>query len=259
MISTAPSYTPCEVRRDELKWFTRVVADAVIEQYPDAGSIVWKGSSVKPWEGPFDFIPGLSDLDVQVYRRGGVTDPWQLRRAVLDEIGDSPLVSALQLLVLDPDDLPDPWYLYPGTFEVLYGDAPEVTPVDPVRIAEEDRIAMLESADQAYRLEAKIVGLGDAELWRYLQRAHRLFSPVLYRAATISGNPPDEIWPLNRTRLLERTAGDDGLAPIRSGTIEYYAAAVDAGLTDGLTACVEEAVRAGQHLLRSAAAWIAAR
>ena len=62
-----------------------------------------------------------------------------------------------------------------------------------------------------------------------------------------------------KTRLLERTAGDDGLAPIRSGTIEYYAAAVDAGLTDGLTACVEEAVRAGQHLLRSAAAWIAAR
>ena len=259
MIPTAPPFTPCEVRRDELKWFTRVVADAVIDQYPDAASIVWKGSSVKAWEGPFDFIPGLSDLDVQVYRHGGVTDPWELRRAVLAEVGDSPLVSRLQLLVMDPDDLPDPWYLYPGTFEVLHGDAPAVTPIDPARIVAQDREAMTEAGDQAYRLETKIVGLGDAELWRYLQRAHRLFSPVLYRAATINGYPADEIWPLNRTRLLERTAGDEELAPIRSATIAYYGAAVDAGLTEGLPAFVEEAVRAGQHLLRTAAAWIDAR
>ncbi len=255
----APRPVPKSVTRDDLSAYARSVADAAAEALPDYVSIIWKGSTHKPWEGPFDFLPGLSDVDIHVYRPGPLADPWSVRRRVLDGVGPAPVDSPLQLLVLDSGDLPDWWTVIPGTYEVMAGGPPpaEVPPTDV--LLQRDRFGLAQAGRDAERISVDALGRSDDQLWEYLRGVRWMFPPALYRAVSVSTGDPRLVWSLNRSRLLALAGEDPALAKLYRATIQYYEAALAACLRPGDGAAAENALRAGQRMLRKVAGWAARR
>ncbi len=245
--------------RGEIEAFARRVGAAAAELLPDHSSIIWKGSTHKPWEGPYDFLPGLSDIDIHVYRDRPLTDPWDLRRAVVQQAGPAPYATPVQLLVMEVSALPDWWTILPGTYEVLAGGAPPMTVPETSRLLDKDRYSLAGSATDAARVSYDILGLADEELWPYLRSMRSLFPPVLYRAASVWTGRPERVWSLNRTRLVSFTADHLSLQKLTEAAVAYFEAALAACHEPGNAAASERALRVGQDLLYAAGEWAAAR
>ncbi len=245
--------------RADLAAYVAAVARAAAAALPGYVSILWKGSAYKPWDGPYDFLPGLSDLDVHVYRPGGMGDAWALRERVVGEAGPAPGGIPLQLMVLDTDTLPPWWTVLPGTYGVLAGRPPPVA-VPPLEVLlERDRIGLAEAAGNASRVDNGVVGRSDAELWDYLVATRWMYVPALYRVVALAVGDPAEVWAMNRTKLLAAARRLPSVRPVLVAGEGFLAAALAASerRPDGSTA--GEALRAGQALLRAAAAWGASR
>jgi hypothetical protein len=245
--------------RQQIGAFAAKIADAAAQLLGDFTSIIWKGSTHKPWEGPFDFLPGLSDIDIHVYRDAPLADPWGLRRAVLDAAGPAPFDTPLQLLVLDIATLPEWWTILPGTFEVMHGVEPPVTVPSTHRLLERDRYGLAGAAGDVARVSYDILGLTDEELWPYLRSVRSLFPPALYRAASVWTGRPERVWSLNRSRLLSYAGEHMSLAEITETAVGYFGAALLACHNPGDAAAAEAALRAGQRLLTTAGDWAARR
>ncbi|MEE8331217.1 MAG: hypothetical protein V3R84_05545 [Acidimicrobiia bacterium] len=239
--------------------FAVKIADAAAERLPGYSSIIWKGSTHKPWDGPFDFLPGLSDIDIHVYRNGALDEPWGLRRAVLDAGGPVPFDTPLQLLVLDTTTLPEWWTILPGTYEVMHGGEPPTTVPSTSRLLERDRYGLAGAAADAARVSYDVLGLSDAELWPYLRSVRSLFPPALYRAASVWTGRPERAWSLNRTGLLAFAEEHLSLADVTAAAVQYFAAALAACANRDDPQAVELALRAGQGVLVAASEWFAAR
>lgn len=241
--------------RTHLATYAGEIARALFEIHPDATSIVWKGSAYKPWDGPYDFIPGLSDLDVHVYRPGGLVDPFALRRRLFATVGDPPSGTPLQLLILDSDNLPNPWTLLEGTYGVLVGDPPPVPPADEDDMRRRDLLDLRGLDGWIRQIASGVVDRSEAELWEFLRRVRWMFPSILTRVATVAGENPAGMWRMNRTATLAHTAGVSGVGDVRSATVDYLeAAVVAAGSQHGSDA--EPALRAGYHLLQTALEWV---
>lgn len=245
--------------REELARFAEKVGVAVAELLPDYSSIIWKGSTHKPWEGPFDFLPGLSDVDIHVYREAPLTDPWGLRRAVLEAAGPVPFDTPLQLLVLDAPSLPDWWTILPGTYRILHGSEPPTQIPATAMLLERDRYGLAGAAADSARVSADILGLPDHELWGYLRSIRSLFPPALYRAASLWTGRPERVWSLNRSKLLSFAGEHRSLDDVTEAAVMYFAAALGACNDPADPAKVQAALQAGQGLLDRAAEWAAAR
>jgi hypothetical protein len=245
--------------RDQIGAYAAEIADAAAQLLGDFTSIIWKGSTHKPWEGPFDFLPGLSDIDIHVYRDAPLAEPWALRRAVFDAAGTAPFDTPLQLLVLDTAALPEWWTILPGTYEVMHGEEPPVTVPVTNRLLERDRYGLAGAPGDVARVSYDILGLTDEELWPYLRSVRSLFPPVLYRATSVWTGRPERVWSLNRTRLLSFAGEHRSLAGITEAAVGYFTAALGACRDPGHPGAAEAALRAGQHLLTTAGDWAAQR
>lgn len=250
------SGVPAPPSREQLAAYADSVGDVAAGALPGFVSIVWKGSAVKPWEGPYDFLPGLSDLDIHVYRPGGQGDGWELRERIA-ALGPAPGDTPLQLLVLDCDALPEWWTLIPGTYHVLHGEPPPVDVPPQATLLVRDEMGLAEAPGQAEAMESEIVAISDERLWEYLQSQRGIIPSALYRAVAVAGHPSAEVWSLNRTRLLALMATIEGLEAVHRAGTAYLDAALAAGRRPGAAEAAAEALRAGQHLLRTAGAWYA--
>ena len=245
--------------REELARFAEKVGRAVADLLPDHISIIWKGSAHKPWEGPFDFLPGLSDVDIHVYREQPLADPWGLRRAVLEAAGPVPFDTPLQLLVLDVPSLPGWWTILPGTFRVLHGSEPPTSIPATATLLERDRYGLAGAATDSARVSSDILGLADHELWGYLRSVRSLFPPALYRAVSLWTGRPERVWSLNKSKLLAFAGEHRSLDAITEAAVGYFTAALGACSEPGNAMKVQQALQAGEHLLDVAAEWAAAR
>ncbi len=245
--------------RPALAAHVRAVARACAAALPGFTSIIWKGSAYKPWDGPYDFLPGLSDIDVHVYRPGGLGDAWALRARVLAEAGDPPAGIPLQLMVLDTHTLPDWWTVLPGTFGVLAGAPPPVRVPPLARLLERDRIGLAEAAGNVGRIDGGVLARADEDLWDYLVATRWMYAPALYRVVALATGDPARVWAMNRTALLAEAGGLPGVGTVLAAGEAFFAAALEASerRPDGEPA--GRAIRAGQELLRAAAAWGAAQ
>ncbi|NNF63032.1 MAG: hypothetical protein HKN07_02125 [Acidimicrobiia bacterium] len=242
--------------RIALSDYARRAADVLSAAYPDAESILWKGSAVKPWDGPYDFIPGLSDLDLHVYRPGGLENVWEVRRQLFDSVGSPPGDTMLQLIVVNSLELPEEWTLLEGTYQVLVGEKPPSVPSTEGEMRDRDKRDIERLADHASDIRRGVIDRSDAELWPYLRRVRWMFPTVLNRVACVAGHPPEIVWKLNRTGILELTKHDDAVATVRDALIEYLDAAIVAGADMGANPSHSEAaLRAGHDLLMEAVDW----
>jgi len=247
------------VDRAEFEAYAAAVAAAAGDLLPGYTSIIWKGSTFKPWDGPYDFLPGLSDLDIHVYRAGGPGDPFALRRRLLERIGPAPCDVPLQLLVLDTATLPDWWTLVPGTYRVVAGEPPPFAVPSTELLLERDRHGLAEARAHAEQVGAGVMTKHDEELWSYLRGLRWMFPPVLFRAVSLCGVPPEEVWAMNRTRVLEASRAFGTLDGVRRSWVAYLDAALAACVFPGSPPEAEAALRAGESLLRVAHEWVSGR
>ncbi len=255
------AYVPGAAERPERAALAAYVAEVAREAaaaLPGFESILWKGSAVKPWDGPYDFLPGLSDLDVHVYRAGGQGDAWDLRERIAG-LGPAPGDTPLQLMVLDSTELPEWWTLVPGTYRVLHGGEPPVPHPPRDLLLARDEIGLAEAGGQANLMDAEIVTVPDDGLWEYLRRQRGVIPSALYRVASVLAGEPLEVWALNRTGVLARLAAEPEVAAVHRAGVAYLDAALAAGARPGSPRPAAAALRSGQHLLRTAGAWYAAR
>ncbi len=246
-----------ETLRRDLFDYAGALAAALHAMYPDAVSIILKGSAYKQWDSEYDFIPGLSDLDVHVYRPGGLVDPFGTRRRLLAAVGEPPGRTPLQLLMLDVADLPDPWTLLDGTYEVLAGSAPPLPQSTAAEMRSRDRDDLLHVDGWIRQVAGGVVGKIDEELWEFLKRVRWMFPSILGRVATVAGEDPSLIWRMNRTALLRHTAELPSVAAVRSATVDYLDAAITAARSRR-SADVERALERGLHQLQTTWEWVRA-
>lgn len=201
------------------------VADLAASGVPDFASIVWKGSSRKAWRSPYDFIPGLSDIDIHVYVDGPVDS--SIAGAIEHAAGPGPGGSPTQVLVMDRTDLPPGWMLLPEAYTVLRGRDPEVALPPYGQMVSQAWDRMLPAGATAERLRGELARVDDP--WRMLVTSRSAFTPMLYRAAIhFAGHDPTKVWTLSRSEMIEATEGTPSLDRLREAVTLHLDAAITA-------------------------------
>ncbi|WAS91303.1 hypothetical protein [Nannocystis punicea] len=265
----APYPDPARVRA-EVEGMTSAYVAALVERVPREQIIglYAKGSAVKPWDAPLDYVPELSDVDLHVL----VHDPARLEaslgglRGALDlqaraerlyfERFPGPLhVPRPQLLALNGLK-EQPWYVpsVASTVRVLLGEPyPTTTALDAESIRRIDAASLLEHEGYVAKLPWAVVDTPAKFLWGRLRELSWRVSPTSYRALSALGVPYAEAWGGNRSSAVRRleALGEDALA---AACAAFYAAAWDfflSGYADGDAA--RRAVLAGAETLERGA------
>jgi hypothetical protein len=258
---------------------TRAMAEAWVEVLrawlPEGmlRAVHFKGSALKRWDTPIDYVPGLSDVDIHVSLASDADE------ARLDSMGAALEVNALVLeaytrrmpgalhvpkpqfvvsnrLDQDPGILPSPG----NTVETLYGEA------YPARAITEEEQAVSRARDREL-LEVNAAFLGPLPL-RAIDRLgghvsgllgelNWRVSPVAPRVLELLGVPYGEAWSLNRTELVaalrERERGE-----LADAYERYYLAGWRRFLEGDAGSAGLEVLRQGAEVVRLGAAFAAA-
>ncbi|PCC73721.1 hypothetical protein SAMN02745121_06839 [Nannocystis exedens] len=261
----APYPEPARIR-GEVEGMTSAYVTALLERLPrdELVGLYAKGSAVKPWHAPLDYVPELSDVDLHVL----VQDPARLDAAIGGLRGALDLQARAEVLYFerfpDPIHVPRPQLvalhalkdqpLYvpsvASTVRVLLGAPyPTATAHDAASIRRIDAASLLQHEDYVARLPWAVVDTPAKFLWDRLRELAWRVSPTGSRALSVLGLPYADAWGINRSTAVRQlqALGEDALAAAFAG---FYAAAWDfflSGYDDG--AAARRAVLAGAEAL----------
>jgi hypothetical protein len=222
-----------EARRDveaAVEVWRRLIQERLSERIDYA---ILKGSGIKEWESPVDYVPMISDLDIHLgtkdcmsllpETRGGFLyslDTTRLYEERFKEIRPDHLhIPRPQVVIMNEsrgDWLPE----RPEEVKLLFGEVPlkpEET-VEHLRARDLDELAGL--GPLLARLPVQVIDRIDLEYYRVLRMLCYVVSPTPVRVLSQYAEPK-LIWTLSRTnvlRLLER----NGLQGIAEPYREYY-------------------------------------
>jgi hypothetical protein len=227
---------PADYPASTLRAETRAMADAWVEvllaRLPTGAlrGVHLKGSTVKPWDSPIDYVPHMSDVDVHVLLAADEDESYLDGIDIALEVNVAVLAayrrrvpSALHLprpqmvianrLDHDPDILPSP----ASTVVTLYGEAyPDraLTPEEEARQRLRDREQLTQHLDFLAALALRAIDRPGRHLVPLVGELNWRVSPVAPRVLEVLGAPYSEAWSLNRTHLVAelRAAGLDELA-----------------------------------------------
>ena len=243
------SYPDRERLRSEALCLAECFRDRLLELIPQAAiqGMYLKGSAVKPWDSPIDYVPEISDVDIHVLFRDDAAWPRHLGtvpKALEVQKGVEALYFAKvirplhqprpQLIVMNKLMVELEHFVHSprSTVRVLYGeDYPEADYSDVRAIRRYDATSLVEQGKWAEGLPLSIVD----KPGRYLREAQRQLSfrvsPVCPRVLHISGVDTEKSWSLNRTRgaAMLKARGVPGLA---QNYTAYYLSAWDYFLSD---------------------------
>ncbi len=192
-----------------------------------------KGSGIKEWESPVDYVPVISDIDIHVGTKKGMPLFQENREGFLCSLETTRLYEEMfkekrpdhlhiprpQIMVVKEnrgDWLPES----PAEFKPLYGEVPlkPEEPEESLRARDLEELAGL--APLLARLPEYVIERIDLEYYRVLRMLCWVVSPTPVRVLS-QYTDPKHAWTLNRTkalRLLERS----GLREIAEPYREYY-------------------------------------
>ncbi len=199
-----------------------------------------KGSALKPWDGPLDYVPELSDIDVQlVLRDPELLNDIELALAVQAELErgffkrvPQPLhLPRPQIMVINPH-LSDPHFSPSpaAVVQTLFGKPyTEVHPLtDRAAVREADRRGLLERAkpEDLKAFPLNFIDMPGKYLFHCLRQLTWRVGPTAARVLSLLGRSFEEAWGHNRTHLVGQleAAGQEQLAVDYAG---FYLCAWD--------------------------------
>ena len=241
-------------------------------------AIYLKGSVVKPWESPLDYVPEVSDVDMHIWFRddaawpmylGTVSQALEVQAGVEARFAERvsrPLHEPRpQLIVMNKMMAEHEGFLHSprSTVKVLYGEEyPEADYSDSAGIRRHDANQLVGEAAWVDRMPLHLVD----KPGRYLREALRQLvwrvSPAGPRALHVSGLDTQRAWSMNRTGAT-LALRDLGLASLADGYTTFYLSSWDyflSGFTDSDAG--RSAIQAAEKVLTESAEigrrWLAA-
>lgn len=219
-----------ELRR-EIEGMVAAFLEAILLNFPPGAitGITWKGSSLKQWDSPLDYVPELSDVDLHVLFEEDVAhearsfsrleSALDMQRRLEDgfrrRIPRPIHVPRIQMIVAnvlhrEPNFVPAPR----ETERMIYGRSDPLPEVDPNRSRAVCLTHLLEHEPYVRKLPEDVADKTDRYLWPVLRTMTWRVGPTAPRALEVLGMPYEEAWGMNRTRLYQAliAAGEETLA-----------------------------------------------
>lgn len=262
------AYPPSRLRA-ETRAMAEAWAEVLVELLPPAAlrAVHFKGSALKAWDSPIDYVPGLSDVDIHVTlateadvaRLDDLDSALRVNHAVLGayrrrvpaplHVPKPQLVIANQL-ERDASILPSP----AATVETLWGEAYReyaLTEDEQAAQRARDRDELRHPAHLEFtkalplraidRIGDRIVPLLGELNWRV--------SPVAPRVLEVAGVSYAEAWSLNRTRLVAALR-ERALVTLADCYQAYYLAGWRLFLEGAQGEAAGDVLRAGVEVVR---------
>lgn len=198
-----------------------------------------KGSAIKPWNSPIDYVPGLSDLDIHIMLKegasmfplgddaffGAMQIPLRFEELFLDRGKGYLHVPRAQLILLNDLVKDPPLYVPPRSRDVLamIGYFLELDQFSPESIREIDYKNILELESFLESLPMSLVDRIGLDWWVLIRRMCWRVSPTPVRLLTQILDDPQEVWSWNRTRVCKELEVQ-GLSQISMDYKAYYMA-----------------------------------
>lgn len=177
-----------------------------------------KGSAVKPWNSPLDYVPILSDLDIHIK----LIKNTKIFQNILDPIGKSLEISkryeqiftnkfprSLHLprtqLVTINKLLELAEYVPPrlNDVRIIYGEPVIPSKPEPRRIREMDYNGLIKIKETLEKAPMSLIDRSGLDYWVIIRRINWQVSPTPFRLLTqVSNIAPIEIWSWNRSKII---------------------------------------------------------
>ena len=214
---------------------------------PEIRGVYLKGSSVKAWESPLDYVPEISDVDIHVWFRDD--DTWRrhldtVPRALEMQAGIEACFKErcarpihhprLQLIVLNTLITGLEGFIHAprSTVTVLHGEAyPEADYSDVEAIRRFDAGDLIEKAAWVERMPLHLIDKPGIYAREGLRQLVWRVAPVGPLVLHVSGLDTAHVWSLNRTRATAALR-DLGLCDLADAYRDFYLAAWDYFLSE---------------------------
>ncbi|MFX1286686.1 MAG: hypothetical protein ACFFB5_23820 [Promethearchaeota archaeon] len=196
-----------------------------------------KGSAIKQWDSPLDYVPILSDLDIHIK----LVDDYEIFQNVSDPIAKSLDISEnyehnfrtkypksfhlprSQLVTINHlETLPD--YVPPrlSDIRIVYGEPIIPITLQPSRIREIDYNHLIKLKEILKNLPMSLIDRSGLDYWVLIRRINWQVSPTPIRLLTqIIDIPPLEIWSWNRTKIISELE-NHGFEELMQNYKEFY-------------------------------------
>lgn len=221
--------------REQLRQEIRAMIDVFLEALPsvfprDTVLVVWwKGSSMKAWDSPIDYVPELSDVDLHVqlaedhpelYRYfGSVEDALAIQRRIDAEYHarvPEPLhVPRVQLIVANVLHRMATFVPTPETAsKTVFGAHGPPRLIDRAHSRASSLALLLEHEAFLRDLPENIVDKADPYLWTVVRAMTWRVGPTGPRVLEVLGVPYEHAWGVNRTGIMRAllARGQESLA-----------------------------------------------
>ena len=212
-------YPDKEVLRREVNFMLEAFVEVLLAEIPKSAieMIYFKGSAQKNWESPLDYVPEISDVDIHLlFTDDSSTEKYlgSTSKAlhILSKVEkryflktEKPLhVPRPQLVILnrllrEKDFIPTP----KSVVSVLYGKdypKPDYSDQERIRVIDCNRLIAEEEFLSAFPL--KIIDRPSKYLWESLRAIVWHVSPLGSRVLSIKGISYEEVWSMNRTKIV---------------------------------------------------------
>jgi hypothetical protein len=196
-----------------------------------------KGSGVKEWSSPIDYVPLLSDVDIHIKIRGdeslfgspetavdeALEVSGEYERLFLEMNPDPLHVPRTQVVVLN-DAVKDPRFLLPlesDDIHVMFGE-PELRKAplkEKMRAVDHENLMELEGVLRS--LPMSTMDKTGLEYWYLIRRLVWHVSPAPVRLLTQVVEDPEEAWIWNRTKVCEKLE-EHGFHGVSHSYRDYY-------------------------------------
>ncbi|MHA3964269.1 MAG: hypothetical protein AM325_012115 [Candidatus Thorarchaeota archaeon SMTZ1-45] len=195
-----------------------------------------KGSAVKKWESPIDYVPVISDLDIHVMMtdsevlfpktKMGFESAVHVSKEYEDRFrrtrDDHLHIPRSQVVHINPN-LNDPSFFLPRVSEVhvMVGSPKDAKMPIAEEIRNSDYSQIQELASYLEDLPRQTFDRVGFDFWALLRRMNWRVSPAPIRILTQYHSSPAEVWNWNRTRILKELKEKE-LTPIADLYQKYY-------------------------------------
>lgn len=205
-----------------------------------------KGSAVKKWENPIDYVPVISDLDIHIKTRDskplfnpdrdGFIKSMETTR-IYQERFESLNPGYLHIprpQVVTMDELNPEWVPHDlSTIEIIHGAVPRGPEHDVDEIRAKDRARLIELEQVLYDIPIRVVDRIGLEYYRIIRQLCWRVSPTPFRLLSQTLDP-HHVWNLNRTGAIRELTAND-FDDVAQHYHDYFMAgweAFESGFTD---------------------------